>query len=336
MIHNRSVERKYVRRGCAGARLSGAVGRSYTSGMSRTLRSFVAKVVLFVTLAACAGWGREGHIIIGEVAWRMLPVDAQDRCRALLDGQSLAEVGPWADTVRDEPKYKWTAPLHYMNLPRDADVVCPQRDCVGGRCVLGAILRFGHELQDVSRPATERAEALRFLVHFVEDVHQPLHVSYAEDRGGNDVFVTFLGRRTNLHDVWDTRLIQQAGLSDEQYADTLYREITPEQAKAWAAALPEQWANESWSLARRCAYVIPDDHVLGADYVKRCRPVVDQRLMMASVRLAIELQLRLVGPAALQLRLADTTVSVKPPTTQPTTQPTTRPTTQPASRPSGR
>ena len=144
-------------------------------------------------------------------------------------------------------------------------------------------------LQSEDATASEKTDALKFLVHFVGDVHQPLHVSRAKDKGGNDIKVEFFHNRTNLHRLWDSGLTRRTKKSWSVYAAELQQAITHEQLKAWSSTDPVEWATESYRLALSHAYAIPGDGQLGQAYFDRCIPVVNQRLAMAGVRLAVVL-----------------------------------------------
>ena len=288
-------------------------------------RLLFAVAWLFAPVVAY-GWGEDGHCIAADIAARELTPETAARVKELLDGQSLADVSTWADEVRRRREYQWSAPLHYVNVPPEADGFEFQRDCPTGECVVGAIHRFIGVLRDPVADHVEKAEALKFLVHFVGDVHQPLHVSYARDKGGNDTKVEFLENRADLHAVWDTLLIRAAKKPWREYAGQLYARITPEQRKQWAAPLdPSAWATESYRLAVSNAYAVPKDGQLGKEYLDRNLPVVEERLSMAGIRLGALLN-AVVGDGR--------GLPVPPPvTTRPATAPSTMPATVTASRP---
>ena len=125
-------------------------------------------------------------------------------------------------------------------------------------------------------------------------LHQPLHVSRAKDRGGNDIKVEFFHNSTNLHRVWDSGLIRRAKKPWTEYAAELQVGITPEQLTEWKSIDPIEWATESYKLALSHAYAVPKDGQLGEAYFERCIPVVEKRLAMAGVRLAEEVASSLV------------------------------------------
>ena len=173
-------------------------------------------VASVATLALCvieqaAAYGPAGHLIAGRAAEPLLCRAAADAIVALGDGDDLGELGLWADQIRSDPAYADAAPWHYMNVDDDSTVAAFEHPPEGD--VLWAIGYFRDRLADRSLPDAERAEALRFLVHFIVDLHQPLHVGRADDRGGNSVELRFRGEGTNLHRFWDTDVIEVTNLS---------------------------------------------------------------------------------------------------------------------------
>lgn len=253
----------------------------------------------FLALPA-SGWGREGHHISGMIAWHYLNEKAKVAVTDLLDGESLGLASNWADDIRDDHSYDWAKPLHYVNVPKTATTVDTSRDCQDGKCVIGAIEKYSAILKDKTKAKADRVEALRFLIHFVEDVHQPMHVSYASDKGGNSLSVTFLAKKTNLHSLWDTGLIQhKLGNGDwMELAQEWQQAITPSQLANWSApSSAKDWANESLAITRGLYADLPADHKLGASYYDQNITVVQARLSAAGVRLATLLN-SLVGDQA--------------------------------------
>lgn len=223
---------------------------------------------------------------MAEIAWSYLTPASRARATALLNGQTLPDVSDWADTVRGDPAYAGTAPLHYANVPPGCSEFDLHRDCPEEGCVVSAIRRFAEDLRDPTGDRARRRDALRFLVHFVADVHQPLHVAHAADRGGNDIRVEFFGSPMNLHEVWDSAILQYAGHPWREYAAHLRARIGPSRLSTWSSSTdPSEWATESLRLADSVAYPIPPDRWLGFPYYHRALPVVEERLMAAGVRL---------------------------------------------------
>lgn len=255
--------------------------------------------------ATALGWGAAGHRIVGRIAEALLTDRAREAVKVILEGKTLADVSAWADEVRPRPEYRWSAPLHYVNLEKGATSYIAERDCPKGECVVAAIERFRRGLADEGASIPDRAEALRFLVHFVGDIHQPLHASPVGDRGGNDVRVTFFGQETNLHRVWDEGLLSRMETLkprwvDEQLADIQSHRDKGDAVGDRAACLdPVHWAEESYRLALNHAYVVPEDKALGQAYFERNQPVVKERLELAGIRLAQLLNTVFEGPLKL-------------------------------------
>jgi len=255
-------------------------------------RCAAASFALLVALAPgrAPAWGPDGHRIIGEIAWSGLTPATRRALRDLLPtGRygTLAEASVWADTeARRIPGDRWLQPYHFVDTDPRARSVDAPADC---RCVLGGITRFADALRDPERPYRERVVALRLLAHFVGDVHQPLHVTGADGRGGTRIYVLFFGRRETLHQVWDSGLIEhQLGRRRARnWARALASSISAAQRERWAEQRdPRAWADESLALARRDTFATRDGARLADDYFERELPVVAERLERAGVRLA--------------------------------------------------
>jgi len=232
-------------------------------------------------------WGPSGHRIVAALAERQLDPAAKAEVRRLLapsHERSLTDIASWADDLRHDPAQaalgRATAPLHFVNFSSSACQYDPPRDCPDGRCVVAAIDRYAKILGDRSRPDAERAEALRFLVHFVGDVHQPLHAGYRDDRGGNRYQVQWNGRGTNLHAIWDTPVLASRRLGWKRHAALLARTPLPR-----ATGTPLQWAEESCR-ATRDDGIYPRAHTVDAAYLARMRPLAERRVRLAGARLA--------------------------------------------------
>lgn len=275
-------------------------------------RSLVAVVVLggvvVLSASAASAWGPDGHRIIGEIASHFLTPRAEREVGRLLEPgrfDSLAEVANWADAyARQYDAYDWATKLHYVDVDPDASSYDASRDCPQGECVVGAIEHFSERLRQSSLPARERREAFRFLVHFVEDVHQPLHVIHPDMRGGGLIPVIFRGEETDLHHLWDSDLIERRLEELETHrgvepwrrlAYELRLSIETAERLAWAAETdPIRWAEEGIPLARALTFDIEPGQRIEEAYYESAIPVVERRLQMAAVRLAAILN-RLFG-----------------------------------------
>jgi len=198
----------------------------------------------------------------------------------------LGDISNWADEVKSDPGYRWSGRMHYVNAPRDAADLDFDRDCPEQGCVIQGIVKYANVLRDKNASATEQVEALSFLVHLVGDLHQPLHVGFADDRGGNDVQVQYFGRHHNLHFLWDISLLAFANKASGTYAAELYDRFSLEQLDQWQNLEVMEWANESRQFVLSQVYDIPPDGKLGKEYFEHNLPVAEERLAQAGVRLA--------------------------------------------------
>jgi hypothetical protein len=245
----------------------------------------VAIALLGLLLARPAlAWGPLGHRIVARLAEAQLTPSARAQVDRLLQEQGarhLSDIAVRADDLRDSDPvlFKRTSRLHFVNFHSPDCLYDPPRDCANGQCVVAAITHYALILGDRSRNDTERAQALDFVVHFVADVHQPLHASSGNDFGGNDYQVRWHDRGTNLHRVWDSLMLDDAHLSAAQYARALMGGNMPAQT----GGTPAQWAEESCRIART---VYPPTRTITQAYVERERPVAEQRLRQAGARLA--------------------------------------------------
>jgi len=263
--------------------------------MTRILKQSLLVLTALSVASPAFGWGAQGHRVVGQIAAGRLTPAAQAGIRALLnEGDTLADIANWADHegYKVVPK---SGPWHYVNVPI-SEARYDARYCSGGECVVGKIKHFRKVLADPGTPRRERQQALLFLVHFVGDIHQPLHVGDHADRGGNRTQVQFLGRGTNMHRLWDSDMIRHIGGDDRAWVERVERRVTPEAVEAWSRGTVEDWANDSLRAAKlaysgpgRSTTPIASGATVGEDYVEMARPILGEQLARAGVRLANEL-----------------------------------------------
>ena len=252
-----------------------------------------------------SAWGPEGHVIVGRIAEQHLtPRTAHMLCDLLNPAGptntpltiASSNVVNWADEYRtDHPE---TAPWHFVDIPFDATAYDPVRDCRGhGGCLLSAIEDFRRQLADPRTNRAARVEALKYLVHFVGDIHMPLHcVTRQGDKGGNMVWVRLPNdvKATRLHKFWDETLvamnIKAGGMDAMAYAGGLNRAVSAEQEKACRAGTPADWAWEAHILAAKDVYtgipVLGKAVTLDAAYIANSQRIVAEQLTKAGLRLA--------------------------------------------------
>ena len=269
----------------------------------RPARPFAALLASGLALSALPGiaaaWGFDGHRIVGRLAESELSPAARAEAQRLLAGEpepTLAGVSTWADTLRDDPAWRHTARWHWVNLPRENPCTYDaQRDCPGGDCVVGAIDAQRSILADRTRTDAERRDALKFLVHFVGDIHQPFHAGFGFDRGGNTTQLRFDRQGWNLHSLWDSAMVKHAGLDPEAYARQLRGGPPLAPDATLALAHPEErWVLESCQAIHDHA-LYPERRTVGRAYLEQHRPLAETRLRQAGERLAALLERALVA-----------------------------------------
>src|SRR5258705_770974 len=255
------------------------------------LRPGICLLLLVLLPATVQAWGQLGHRVVGELAERQLHPAARAEVRRLLAAEpepTLAGVSYWADELRDTrpDMAARTKRWHYVNFPRGDCHYTPPRDCPDGQCVVAAINRTFLPLSDHRRSDAERTEALKYLVHFVADVHQPLHAGFGDDRGGNDYQLFFHGDATNLHSVWDARILGQRHMPASDYARTLSRMAPLGVDATGRSDRPAvEWALESCRIVAAPDFYPPKGK-LDVEYLRRNQAVADRRLREAGARLA--------------------------------------------------
>jgi nuclease S1 len=262
-----------------------------------------SRLIFAITLLGILGsatpswaWGRLGHRVIARLAEKQLNPKAKAAIVALLaPGESLADASLWADEHRRElPK---TAPWHYVDVPLDEPRYHSifAGDVAEKGYVVDKIHDFKVVVKDADQSVEDRRIALRFLVHFVEDVHMPMHVGDNNDKGGNRTQVRFFERGTNMHSLWDSGMIEYVCDTEDFWLKDLAALDTPEAHAAAMKGTIEDWATESL-LAARQAYQVPETgkrlksgQNLSDAYLDANLPLVRRRLYQASVRLAMVL-----------------------------------------------
>ena len=246
----------------------------------RAWKAIVATLSLATLLAPNVGfaWGSDGHQVVALIAESRLSPTARtevDRLLAHDPGQTLASISTWADEHRNPATAAW----HYVNFPRDNCQYVADRDCPDGRCVVGAIERQLDVLKS-SESDERKLLALKYVVHFLADVHQPLHAGYADDRGGNLYQLQAFMRGSNLHALWDSGIIKSLNETPEALAARLSRKFSN---TADIDASAASAAQESCQIVGTSGYY-PERRV-GQDYIDRFTPVLEARLALAGRRL---------------------------------------------------
>jgi nuclease S1 len=260
----------------------------------------LAAALLVVALLGAGGrlgaWGPQGHHIVALLAESRLTPAAYQAVDALLGRDGFVAAATWADDIRKaRPEtYNW----HFVDIPIDKATYQAERDCPAtekGDCVIAELTRARNVLRNASAPSDQRGEALKFVIHFVSDLHQPLHAIDNADRGGNDTRVLMAdGRSSNLHAIWDSFLIQSRGLDEPAYVAMLTRDMEqhpldpgPIDFVKWAEAAHQVALDAIYAFPEFTPGTPPKEPVRLSDaYFRRAAPAVDRQLELAAVRLA--------------------------------------------------
>jgi len=290
--------------------------------MQRTLFVCLSLLAVLGRCHAQLTWGPKGHSVAAAIAQSLLTKKADAKAWLLLNTtMSDEKVASYADNVRMLPQYSWSKPLHFIDTP---DWVCNydyKRDCrdppqdPAGQidfCADGAIVNFTRRAADNTLPPFLQAQAVKFLIHFIGDIHQPMHVSFVGDRGGNSYNGTFdtSSKKINLHSLWDSVMINKRIKDDFDNDMTKWQDYLINRVKndlkpsrphwEWCSyttapfsACSTDWAVESLSLACNYGYVdvdgkthIKNNFHLGVPYYNRVLPIIELQIAKAGVRLA--------------------------------------------------
>lgn len=248
------------------------------------MKTMVLAVTTIVLSAQVLAWGQNGHRVTGAIAERYLTERAQQAIGQILLNEDLAEASTYPDEMRSDPSTFWkkTAnPWHYVTVPEGHsynEVGAPEEGDA-----LTALSQFTSILKDPKTSLADKQLALRFVVHIIGDLHQPLHVGKGTDKGGNDVKLEFFWQDSNLHRVWDSELMDRRELSYTEWTTLLSKKITDQQAAEWSITDPQVWIKESGDIRNT---IYPNSNKLSWDYLYQHLPTVQQRLQMGGVRIA--------------------------------------------------
>ena len=246
-------------------------------------------VLVFSTHSSITfAWGRDGHTAVGILAIEQLPEKTHQALELIigpLDQQTMLEACNWPDDVRDTEEWSWTYPMHYINIPRGDFNYLESRDCPDQHCATQAIKRYAGELADPGISKEKRWQAFAMLCHITGDLHQPLHAGFADDRGGNDFEVVFRDEETNLHSIWDSRMIDLRADNVAALTNILARVPDVKICGNWSPGMVNRWTDGSHKLASQVVY--PSSPNIDEAYEKRSWELIQRRLKLAAARLAL-------------------------------------------------
>jgi len=251
------------------------------------MRLFTLGLLLLIlapaTLQAAGDWGRNGHRTTALVAKRHLNHKTLKKIEELLEGQSLEVVSTWADEIKSDRTFRKYSPWHYVNFPMGSTYQQHPKSEKGD--LIAAIDSCIVVLKDKDQPKENRAFHLKMLVHLIGDLHQPLHVGLADDRGGNDFQVRWFNKGTNLHAVWDTEMLESYNMSYSELASNS-RKLSKRQLAEVRKGDHRDWAHESRELFEDIYAHTKRGQKLGYGYMYRYVHTARWQLQKAGIRLA--------------------------------------------------
>lgn len=230
-----------------------------------------------------APWGLTGHRVVGEIAYNHLTKKAKRNLEKLLGDQGLAMISTYADDIKSDKKYKNFSYWHYVNFKDDESYETSEKNPKGD--LIFAIKECKRIISDSKSSKENKVFYLKLLVHFIGDLHQPLHVGRAEDRGGNSIDVTWFRANTNLHSVWDTKMIESFNMTYTELASNLNKFSREQKIKIQQGSFMD-WAYESRDLAMKVYGSVKDKNKLSYRYMYDYFPIVKVQLQKAGLRLA--------------------------------------------------
>jgi hypothetical protein len=274
---------------------------------TRNLPTFLSLCVL--PLPCVLAWGNIGHRTVAYLAEKYLSPGATTYVSALLGDADISDAAVWPDEVRRSREFHYTAGWHFIDAEDNPPQLCQvnyNRDCnPGPGCVVSAIANMTERVNDPGLSSYDKGNALKFLLHFIGDIHQPLHTE-AEERGGNSIKVEWGRRKTNLHSVWDSSIIEKLigwheGDDEQSFAKDWANKLYSADARGLqlgsecdniqdAQDCALGWASEANQWV--CTYVLKDDVAgvegrdLSGDYYDGAVPIVEDLVGKAGRRLA--------------------------------------------------
>ncbi|WP_226390793.1 S1/P1 nuclease [Penaeicola halotolerans] len=229
------------------------------------------------------GWGQTGHRAIGQIAEWHLNKKAKARIKQILGAESVAMASVWMDEIRSDEAYDYTNTWHWVTIPdgQQYDKTIQEK----GGDAYEATVRIIEELKAGGLTKEKEWEYVKFLIHMVGDLHQPLHVGRGDDRGGNNVRVNWFGQATNLHSVWDSKMIDGKAISYTELAQHLNMAASKNKIKEWQQATVVEWMAESME-CRPMVYDVPEDKNMGYEYSYKYFSLAEERMLLAGIRLA--------------------------------------------------
>lgn len=250
--------------------------------MKKIILVFAAPLLLW---AQGFGWGQKGHDTVAYIASQHLTPATQEAVDSLLDGYSMVYWANWLDNASHTPEYEYTKTWHYKNI--DSGLAFEDAPLIPEGNIVDAIYEQVDVLQNPDASKEEKALALKMTVHFLGDIHQPMHMGHATDRGGNSHVVKFFKKPANLHSVWDTNILESAhAWSHSEWQREIDRLDEQAIEGITAGGNPHTWGKETYELCSEIYDSTPLDYNIEYTYIAKWTPTIEAQLEKGGLRLA--------------------------------------------------
>lgn len=228
-------------------------------------------------------WGATGHRVVGEIAQTHLKSSTKRKLNKLLNGQTLAYISTFADEIKSDDRYKKFTTWHYINMPLDENYNPENRNPDGD--LVSAIEFCSAIISDKNSSDSDKIFYLKLLVHFIGDLHQPMHIGLVEDKGGNDIKLKWFGKDTNLHRVWDSEMIESYKMSYTELAANT-KDLSKSEIKNIQQGTLIDWVNDIHKSTRIVYNSMTEGENLSYRYSYLHFDLLEQQLQYAGIRLA--------------------------------------------------
>lgn len=230
-------------------------------------------------------WGQKGHDTVAYIAECHLSPEAKAAAEELLDGRSIVYYANWLDNASHTPEYSFSKTWHYKNIDEDETFETAKINEKGD--IVTALEKQISVLRDTTLSKEERSLALKMTVHLLGDIHQPLHLGHASDLGGNRWEVRYFKNPTNLHSVWDSKIVESAHKwSYSEWQEQIDRADTAQTAEILSLSTPQDWAKETYMISKEVYEKTPQDFNIEYNYIAEWTPLIEQQFLKGGLRLA--------------------------------------------------
>ena len=246
------------------------------------LKLYIVAITIFSGTYQSFAWGEKGHNLVAQVAFNYLNTKTQKIVLEYLDGMTIQEAANWMDNIKSDKKYDYMRKLHYINADKGQNIVANEEENI-----VATIIKTINELKNYKAlPKDEVKIKICILFHLIGDLHQPLHVGYGEDRGGNSFQINFYGKGTNLHSFYDSGIIEYKGLTLPECLNA--KKYTKEEIAEIETIDVVSWANQSRSYLKSIYKI--NDRKLDDRYIDSNYPIIKEQILKAGIRLSSSLE----------------------------------------------